>query len=215
MLRLFSTFGLCRPLAWPSLFGLLLLAFGGTTTLRATTVVAPDFSTLVNDSDYIVHATVKSVTAEKQTGDYGTRIMTHVELTVLDVVAGHPPATITLDLLGGQVGQDRMRVAGMPQFAVGEEHILFVSGNGRNLCPLNRMSYGQYPILQDATSGQKYVARADHTPLRQTAQVQLPVGEQQAATIPANSASGALSPADFIQQIKAAIKPGSRLEQAP
>jgi len=218
MLYKLSTNGARRSPLLPRLIGaLIMLALAWVAPLRATTVVPPDFSTLVNDSDYIVHATVKNVTAEKQTGDYGTRIMTHVELTIIEVVAGHPPATLTLDLLGGQVGKERMRVVGMPQFAVGEEHILFVSGNGTNFCPLNRMRHGQYPVLTDAATGRKYVARADRTPLQQAADVQRPLGEKQATALAptANATSGAMGPADFIQQIKAAVQPGGRLERAP
>ena len=218
MFRTLKTTGPRRPSRGARLLGVLVMvAFAWVSPLHATTVVAPDFATLVNDSDYIVHATIKSVTAEKQTGSYGTRIMTHVELTVIEVVAGHPPATLTLDLLGGQIGSERMRVVGMPTFAVGEEHILFVSGNGTNFCPLNRMRHGQYPVLTDVATGRKYVARADRTPLQQTADVQRPLGEKQAAALAptANATSGAMGPADFIQQIKAAVQPGGRLERAP
>jgi len=196
-----------------SLIWLVALAAG---PLRGTTVEAPDFATLVNDCDYIVHATVKSVTAEKQASPYGLRIVTHVELTVIETVAGHAPATVTLQLLGGQVGKERLQVVGMPKFAAGEEHILFVSGNGQTICPLNRMQHGQYPILHDTASGRAYVARADHAPLVQTADVQQPLGEAHAeAVAPAATKAVGLSPGDFIQQIKAAIQPGSRLQRAP
>src|SRR5436190_19244520 len=69
----------------------------------ATTVTPPEFVTLVNDSDYIVHAVVKSVHAEKRPAVRGVKIFTLVELEVIEVVAGKPPASIVLVLLGGKV----------------------------------------------------------------------------------------------------------------
>lgn len=190
------------------------LAWCSTAPVGATTVAPPDFPTLVNDSDYIVQAIVKRVSAEEEPGP-GATIVTHVELQIVQTIAGTPPATVTLELLGGQIGQRRLTVEGMPRFAVGDEDILFVSGNGQTICPLNRMRHGRYPILQDATTGRKYVARADHTPLRSTAEVQQPLGERRATALPpAAETATALTPEEFIQQIRANIQPGSRLDHA-
>ena len=97
MLLLFSALGSwCRRALSAPVAILALVALMAPGAMRATTVEPPDFATLVNDCDYIVRATIKSVTAEKQNSPYGVRIVTHVELTVLETVAGHPPASVTL-----------------------------------------------------------------------------------------------------------------------
>ena len=107
------------------LFGLI---FGCMLSLKATTVVPPEFPTLVNESDYIVHAVTKSVNAEKRIGPNGIKIFTRVELEVIEVVAGTPPAKIVLELLGGRVGDEVMKIEGMPRFHVGDEDIRFLDG---------------------------------------------------------------------------------------
>jgi hypothetical protein len=172
---------------------------------HATTVIPPEFATLVNESDCIVRAVVKSVSAVKKSRGHGVKIFTEVELQVVEVIAGNAPAKLTLELLGGRVGEQELVVEGAPQFQVGDEDILFVSGNGRNLSPLNRMMHGRYPILKDAATGRAYVARSNHAPLRSTAEVSLPMGGDAAAEpqrgAPANSAP--LTPEEFIRQIRA------------
>lgn len=175
---------------------------------RATTVVPPDFPQLVSSSDYIVRAVVKSVTSVKKSRAPGrsAKIFTEVQLQVTEVIAGTAPADLTLEMLGGRVGEQELTVEGAPQFKVGDEDILFVSGNGKNLSPLRGMMYGRYPILKDAATGRAYVARADHAPLRNTAEVSVPLGEQAAVSQRSAQSSAAtpLSPEEFIRQIKSA-----------
>jgi hypothetical protein len=179
--------------------------------LGATTVEPPEFSNLVNGSDYIVHAITKSVTSEKRAQTHGVKIVTLVELEIVEVVAGKPPEKVTLQMLGGRVGTEQLTVEGAPRFAVGDEDILFVSGNGRTFCPLYAMMHGRYPVLMNASTGRKYVARNDHSPLVATTDVAKPLGE---TVVTARAvATSALTPADFIREIKANIKLGSRLDQ--
>src|SRR5690349_11410776 len=91
---------------------------------RATTVVPPDFTELVNESEYIVRAVVKSVKSEWREKDGHRHIFTKVEVEVLEVINGTPPQPLVLDMLGGRVGEDEMVIEGMPKFAVGQEDIL-------------------------------------------------------------------------------------------
>src|ERR1019366_6473746 len=97
-----------------------------------TSVVPPDFSQLVNESDYIVRAVVKSVTSEWRENQGGRHIFTFVELDVREVIAGTPPQPLILEMLGGKVGNEELAVAGAPKFKVGDEDILFIQGNGQN-----------------------------------------------------------------------------------
>ena len=200
-----------RVWAW-----LTILALGGIAPVRATTVVPPEFQTLVNDSDYIVHAVTKSVSAEKRTSPGGVTIVTHVELELIEVVAGTPPAKIVLELLGGRVGDETLSVEGMPRFHVGDEDILFVSGNGRTICPLYGMMHGRYSVQKDPATARRYVARSDGEPLRTTAQIASPIAEKGTAepTRRAAAVAAALEPAEFIRQIRAAVRPDAHLSRA-
>src|ERR1017187_4793469 len=78
--------------------------------VRATSVIAPDFDSLVSGADYVVRAVVKSVTSEYRTTPQGRAIFTKVELQVLETITGTPPQPLVLQLLGGTVDGVTMRV---------------------------------------------------------------------------------------------------------
>lgn len=184
------------------LCALALLSLASAAALRATTVVPPEFGAMVNGSDFIVRAVVKRTAAELRAGPRGPKIVTRVEFTVLETVAGSAPDQLVLEFLGGRVGDRELQVGGMPRFEVGDEDILFVSGNGRTICPLYAMQHGRFPVVTDTASGRKHVARADGAPLHATGQSATPLAEDHSG--PHRSAAvGALTPEDFIAEIRA------------
>jgi len=184
-----------------------LMAWGAAAPLCATTVVPPEFGELVNGSDYIVRARVTAVSYEARVRGEREIPYTRVELEVLEVIAGAPPKPLVLVMLGGRIGERTLVVEGAPQFAVGDEDILFVSGNGRTIYPLYGLMHGRYPVLREAQSGRAYVARSNGLPLRDPAEVSLPVPTGPAAEIARRLASSAdaLTPETFAAQIKAAL----------
>jgi hypothetical protein len=107
--------------------GLLLLLALLPLRVSATSVVPPQFDELVNESDYIVRAVVKSVTSGWQEKQGRRRIYTFVELEVREVIAGTPPQPLVLRMLGGRIGGEEMVIEGAPKFEVGQEDILLVS----------------------------------------------------------------------------------------
>ena len=182
----------------------------------ATSVIPPEFNQLVDQADYIVRAVVKSVTSELRTSGPHRHIITKVELDVREVISGTPPQPLVLQLLGGKVGDEEMVVEGAPRFKVGDEDILFVHGNGRQLCPLVAMMYGRYPIKRD-DHGREYMTRSNGTPLLSEQEVAQPmragVAEGTVHGAPQASVPGgtpALSPADFTNRIKSAANRVSR-----
>ena len=173
---------------------------------HATTVVPPKFEELVNESDYIVRAVVKSVTSEWREKQGQRHIFTFVELEVLEVIHGTPPQPLVLEMLGGQVGDEAMVVQGVPRFEVGQEDILFVRGNGRQFYPLTAAMHGRYPVMREKGKP-AHVARSNHAALHATAEVALPLTEESEVGVkqPMNANTPALSPDDFTQQIRAAV----------
>jgi len=184
--------------------------------LAATTVTPPAFEDLVNKSEYIVRTVVKSITCERREGGNGRQLIyTFVEFEVREVVAGTPPQPLVLRMLGGQVDDEVLEIAGAPKFEVGQEDILFVRGNGRQFTPLTAMMHGRYPILKEAATGRAYMARSNRAPLTEVSEVSLPLVEQpvgQAGVrMPAQAApSAALTPAAFVQRIRNTVNPNSR-----
>jgi len=172
--------------------------------LPATTVQPPPFEQLVNGSDYIVRAKVTGIRYEATERNGRPWVHTYVQLEVRETIAGQPPATVELRLLGGKAPNgDEMRVEGVPEFKVGDEDVLFVHGNGRNFYPLYAVMHGRYPIRKDA-AGREYIARSNDVPMADVAEVALPLAQGGAARVQKNvkRTSDALTPAAFIQQIK-------------
>jgi len=173
---------------------------------RATTVIPPDFTEMVNGSDYIVRARVVAVSSETRLRNGHERIYTNVELEVLEVIAGTPPSPLVLTMLGGKSGSKELKVAGAPKFVVGNEDILFVQGNGQAVSPLYAMMHGQYPVLYDKARGRTYVCRSNLVPLLNAAEVSLPLSAGKPAELLRRMVdlSSALTPAEFVKSIKRA-----------
>lgn len=188
-----------RQQAWRmSVTALVLLA--ATLTARATTVVPPTFPELVAEANSIVRATVTGIESRRVAGLDGPTIKTFVEFKVKKRLKGAPPETFTLEFLGGTVGDESLRVLGMPHFKVGETEIVFVAGNGVQFCPVVRLGHGRYRVRHDAAHGRDYVAREDETPLGSVSDVQLPVDTHGVARM-FRSAADALTPEQFETEI--------------
>lgn len=185
----------CRLPRWLALLALPALGVW----LHATTLIAPDFDKLVNSADYVVRATVKSVTSEwRQNPDNPGKpyIGTSVELEVLEVISGTPPSPLVLSLVGGRIGDRELTVDGAPKFTVGQESILFIRGNGRQIVPLVGMQYGHYPVRRDARTGEAQVMRSGGKLLYSEQEVALP--EAAASAAPARDPRAKpITPAQF------------------
>lgn len=184
-------------------FALLAISLPG----RATTVVPPEFDELVRQSDYVVRAKVTAVNSDWKERNGHRVIMTFVTLEILEEIAGDAPDKPVLEMLGGQIGTHKMILEGAPRFEVGDEDILFVRGNGRQVSPLTAMMHGRYRIVHDVAAQRSYVARENGEPLTDVAEVKHPLHREQpehqgsaAAALPTKQP---LSPTAFIDRIRA------------
>jgi len=171
------------------------------TRLPATTVEAPDIDSLIGQSDYVVRAVVKSATAEWREHAGQRYIGTRVELEIREVIKGAPPSPLVLDLVGGRIGEDELAIQGMPRFQVGDENVLFVHGEKRQMLPLVAMMHGVYPILREARSGEAYVLRSNGLPLYSAQDVSLPMNRLSTVK-QQNPYARPLTAAAFIRQIR-------------
>lgn len=198
----------------PRLLLLSALALASAVSLFGTSVIPPVFEDLVGNADYVVRATVKSVSSEWREKNGHRNIFTMVELTVNEVITGTPPQPLVLEMLGGTVGDEEMRVVGTPRFKVGEESVLFVQANGRQYYPLVGIMHGKYLVKREAQSGREYIARSNGTPLYDEKEVVEPMDAHDDA--PAiRGERPALSPAAFAATIRgthAAIQQRKKLQ---
>lgn len=171
---------------------------------QATTVIAPGFDQLVDRADYVVRATVKSVTSDWRDNpdSPGTRyIGTRVELEVHEVIKGNPPARLVLDLVGGRVGDDTLKIDGAPQFIVGQRNILFIRGNGQQVIPLVGLHHGRFLLRRDPATGRDLVMRNNGRYLYNVREISRPGSDlsRDPRAIP-------LSAAEFSARIRGAIR---------
>lgn len=183
--------------------GLLLLPFRA----FATSVVAPDFNSLVDKADYVVRAVVKSITPEWRENKGERFIASKVELEIKEIIKGTPPQPLVLDILGGRIGDEELAIEGAPKFLVGDEDILFVQGNGHQVFPLVAMMHGCYPIFRDAKTGEQYVVRSNGMPLYSEQDVSLPMTRLSAVKTQ-NPNAKPMTAESFVKKIRTA-RPGA------
>lgn len=126
----------------------------GAATVSAMVVVPAEFSEMVTSSDLVVHGRVVAVRAQL-VGDRRT-IETVVTVAVLDALKGQPGDTVYFRVPGGQVGRYRRVMVGAPEFASGEEVVLFLKGRLPTVPLPFGLSQGVYRVVH-ATDGRTLV----------------------------------------------------------
>ena len=179
---------------------LLLLAL--TPLVHATSVIPPTFAELVQEAEAIYRARVTSVQARRveRPDGQGSVIKTFVTLAVERVLKGADQKEVTLEFLGGTVGDESLTVSGMPKFSVGSRDFVFVQKNGVQFCPLVALMHGRYRVIRDQATAREHVARDNGMPLADTAEVSLPMTalpEPVRAASAASAAARALTPEAF------------------
>ncbi len=181
-------------------------------SLRATTVIPPTFPELVEKADAIYRGRATAVESRYVDRPDGSRVIkTFVTVAIDKVLKGPTQPSITLEFLGGRVGEDSLRVTGMPRFTVGTDDYFFVQKNGQQFCPLVAVMHGRYRVVRDEVQGRDYVARDNRAPLTDIAEVGLPMTElpaQVRAATATATASRALTPAAFEAGVTSEVQRG-------
>jgi hypothetical protein len=166
----------------------------GAASAPAMVVVQRDFPALVAHAEQIVAGTVTGI--QEQPGAAGAP-WTLVTFTDLIVVKGAAGDTFTLRLYGGTSDGRMVRIPDMPAFAVGDRAVLFVAGNGRDLCPLVGVWQGRFRVRVDPVTGREIVASDAGRPLTGVAGGQLLHGQRGAAATEA----GAMALSEFLERV--------------
>lgn len=115
--------------------------------VAATTLIPADFAEMVTASDVIVHGTVVDVHSQLTAGR--RTIESLVTVRVIDALKGTPGEETTFRVPNGQVGRYRRIMVGAPEFAAGQEVILFLSGRAPALPMPFGLSQGVYRVARD------------------------------------------------------------------
>ncbi len=134
------------------------------TVANAAAIVAVrrDFPDLVARAEQVVIGTVTEV---REGEDAAGAPSTFVTLEDLSVLKGDVGATLTLKFFGGRSGQTAVHIPDMPEFSPGERAVLFVAGNGRDVCPLVGIWQGRFRVRYDDTRQQEVIEDNDRLPV--------------------------------------------------
>lgn len=125
--------------------------------VTATTVVPPTFDALVAEADAVFEGEVVDVRSQTVTNGANEVITTQVSFRVAKTHKGNPGPVAVLEFLGGTVGNRTFVVDGVPQFAVGDQDILFVNQHERLISPVVGMHYGRFKIARGAGGASRRV----------------------------------------------------------
>ena len=127
----------------------------GAVSTSAMVVLPVEFSEMVTASELVVHGRVVGLRAQL-VGDRRT-IETVVTLSVMDAMKGQPGETVYFRVPGGQIGRYRRFMVGAPEFAPGDEVVLFLKGRPPGVPFPFGLSQGVYRVVRDA-SGRSLVS---------------------------------------------------------
>jgi hypothetical protein len=161
----------------------------------ATTVTAPTFDELVLQSELVIVARVVATRSAWVNSRAGRSIVTDVTVSIEQTLKGPTYAERSLEFLGGTVGEDTLRVDGIPEFHVGDRAVLFINEAGRPASPIVGFMYGRFPIVRDSTTGVDMVRTHDGRPLASTRDVGNPRPPARVAP------SRTLSLAEFVREV--------------
>ncbi len=136
-------------------------------------VIPLSFSELVDAADSIVVAEAIDSRSEWVNGASSRHIVTRMTFRVEDTVKGLNRVLLPLEFLGGQVGNMRQEVSGVPRINIGDRAVLFISAD-RAASPIVGLMQGHFPINR-APDGTDFVTLHNRRAFSAVAQVGDPV----------------------------------------
>jgi hypothetical protein len=179
---------------------------GFATPMRALSVQAPTFARVVLAAEQIARVQVTGMSARWDTGPAGRIIHTYVQCRVIRLLKGPAAETVTLRVMGGQVGDRRIEIPDLPSFESGATYVLFIAGNNRAFFPLVAAGYGMYRVEPDP-SGVERILRANGSGLRTLDDVALPNADPRRRGLPRLAPPDAMTLAAFEASILHALHP--------
>lgn len=124
------------------------------TSTWAASVIATDFTQLVEQSELAVEATVTDLKTIKP-ASHGQMLFTEVTLSVERTIFGDIGKTFTIRLAGGKDGDIQVIIPGMPVFELNQRYILFLKPGFENTgTPLTDVNQGFLHVVKNPRSRQ-------------------------------------------------------------
>lgn len=167
---------------------------------RASAQVLLTLDELITGAPSIVVATVESRRAEVEHYGSSRLIITRVTLRVEQTIKGSPPQRLVVEVLGGTLGGETLRVSHVPEFRVGDRDVLFLNHEPHAISPLVGSDQGRFRVLADNETGVPRVLTMGFEPLLSLSQVGA------ARTGVARRMSAALSLNEFVTAVRDRVR---------
>src|SRR4051812_556748 len=122
---------------------------------NATVIVPAEFGEIVNGSKIIAYARIVDIRPEWADGRRW--IDSVVTADVVSYLKGGAESTVTFKVPGGRLGRYRSIVVGAPQFAPGDEAVLFLRNHAGDLPDVFGLNQGVFRVRVDDRTGQRMV----------------------------------------------------------
>lgn len=170
----------------------------------------PDFGTLSLDqltgrAAAIVVSTVTGRRAEWEHYGSSRLIITRVTMEVEQALKGSAPRTLTVEVLGGTIGDETLRVSHVPEFRVGERDVLFLNNAPHAVSPLVGSDQGRFRVMNEAGSGTARVLTVGFAPLVSADAIGSSASMQGDGGL-VRSMSAALSLSDFVTLVRDRVR---------
>jgi hypothetical protein len=142
----------------------------------ATASVAPalSFEAIVQSAGTIFRGRVLRIQSRWEDTTSGRAIVTGVTFRVERLLKGFSQPEVTLDFLGGEVGDVALDVVGVPRFSIDQRDIICAYPNGSYVSPVVGFNQGRFRVTHDAVRNQDFVTASDGSPISTVADVGRP-----------------------------------------
>jgi hypothetical protein len=175
----------------------------GPALLQAQLTAPRSFAQLVADAPLIVVSTVAARRSAWEHYGASRIIVTTVTLQVESVLKGSAGRELTVEVVGGSIGDETMRVSDTPEFRVGDRDVLFLTGTPHTVSPLIGSNEGRFRVVTEAATGVARVVTGNWVPLTSIDQV-----GALGVRAPALSLRSGLTLSDFAARVSDAARAG-------
>lgn len=131
---------------------------------------------LAAQAEFVFRGRVESQTSKWESFEGNRFISTDVVFAILETYKGDPGDRVTLNFLGGMIGDEGMTVSGMPRVENGDEIILFTDPAPNPACPILGWSFGKFNVLPSSGGGKQVTAPVELNPTAPTSMPAAPDG---------------------------------------
>jgi hypothetical protein len=131
--------------------------------LWGASFVSKEFDQLVDEADEIFIGTVTQLQSRRLPAG---AVVTDVTFSSRQVMKGGGAGDFVLVVMGGTLDGVTVKLAGFPEFQLGESYLVFARDNGRVILPIVGGPQGLFRIRPDPTTGERLVFDSRGLPVR-------------------------------------------------